>query len=166
MNRPVAHRALGALIALVLVAALLARAAAPTGATTPEATVPNDARISVRHDVGSSVAFLTVRRSELSVVIAYHRAKGWFAAPSPAVPRTVDVSWTATQGDGPVPALAAAYGHAAGGTVRVTWADGHIDTAAVGTDGLWLVVRAGAVPLSGIDVVRADGTVVSHQAAP
>jgi hypothetical protein len=166
MNPRLADRALGALIALVLLAGLLALAAAPTGASSPEAAVPSDARISARRDVGPAVAFLTVRRSELSVAIAYHRSKGWFVAPSPAVPRSVDVSWTATGGDGPVPSLAAAYGHAGGGTVRVTWADGRVDTTGVGTDGLWLVVRRGAVPLSRVDVLGADGSVVSSPAAP
>jgi len=166
MNRPLVHRALGALIALVLLAALLAIAAAPTGATTPEATVPADARISARRDVGSSVAFLTVRRGELSVVIAYHRSKGWFGASSGAVPRSVDVSWTMTKGDGPVPALATAYGRAGGGTVRVTWTDGRVDTVAVGTDGLWFVARTGTATIGGVDVLNADGSVLTRQAAP
>jgi hypothetical protein len=160
------QRGLAVLTALVMLTALLALAATPTGASTPEAALPRDARISARRDAGSSVVFLTVLHGELSVVVAYHRAKGWFAATAPSVPRGVDVAVTGTSGDDPVPALTAAYGRADGPTVRITWADGRTDTATVGTDGLWLSVRDREVDLTKVDVLAAGGAIVASQDAP
>lgn len=166
MSRTVVHRALAALIALVLVSGLLAVAAAPTGAATPESALASDARVSARRDVGRAVVFLTVQHGDLTMVVCYPGAKGWFAAAAAPVPRSVELSWTSTRGDGPIPALAAAYGHAAGGIVRVRWADGAVDSTTVGSDGLWLAARAGPVALDGVDILGADGSVVSSETAP
>ena len=118
MTPVVARRALGAWITLAILAALLAVAAAPTGATSPEATVGQDARIAARRDVGSVAVLLTVARGELAIVVAYPGQKGWFSATADPVPRTVDTSWTSSTGNRSIPPFAAAYGRAAPGSVR------------------------------------------------
>lgn len=166
MNATTQRRAVALAIALALSAALLALAARPTGASTPEASVAEDARVSVRRDVGAVAVMLTVRRNDLSVVVAYHDSKGWFAAPADPVPRSTETSWTSTKGGGAVPALSAAYGRASAGRVRVTWDDDASDTVAVGTDGLWLAVRGGGAALARVDRLAPDGSVLSTEPAP
>ncbi len=164
MNATLVRRLVGGACAVLVLAALLALASRPTGAASPEAAVGSDARVSVRRDVGAVAVLLTVRHGDLALVVAYHESKGWFSAPVDPVPRAAQTSWTATRGGGSVPALSAAYGRAAGGTVRVTWDDKRIDTVSVGSDGLWLAARDGRAHISQVDRVGADGSVTSEPA--
>jgi hypothetical protein len=166
MKPAVVHRAIAAWIGLALFAALLALAATPTGAATPEAAVAPDARIAARRDVAPVAVLLTVTRGDLAIVIAHPEDKGWFAAAADPVPRTIDTSWTATAGNGEVPALAAAYGRAAPGSVRVTWEDGATDTVAVASDGLWLAARRGAVRIAKVARLAPNGAVRSEEPGP
>lgn len=161
-----ARRLVGAAIALVLLAALLALGAQPTGSATPEATVASDARVAVRRDVGPVVVMLTVARGDLTLVVAYHESKGWFAAPVDPVPRSVETTWTSTRGGDGIPPLSAAYGRAAPGKVRVAWADNASETVTVGTDGLWLAARTGQVELAAVQRLAPDGTVMSEESGP
>jgi hypothetical protein len=165
MSATVLRRAIAVLVGLVLLAALLALAARPTGSATPEAAVPDDARVSVRRDVDDVAVMLTVRRSDLSLVVAYRQSKGWFAAPADPVPRSAETSWTSTKGGGEVPALSAAYGRASAGNVRVTWSDQASDTVAVGTDGLWLTVRRGEATVALVERLAPNGSVLSEEPA-
>ena len=166
MNAPLARRALATWIGLALISGLLALAAAPTGAASPEATVPSDARIAARHDLAPVVVLLTVAHGDLAIVVAYHRPKGWFAATAESLPRSVETSWTATDGAGPVPPLAVAYGHASAGTVRVAWDDGSSDVVPVASDGLWLAARRGRLHLSRVTRAARDGSITSEETAP
>jgi hypothetical protein len=166
MRPVVLHRVVGAWIALALLAALLAVAATPTGAATPEAAVGTDARIAARRDVAPVAVLLTVTRGDLAIVIAHPDEKGWFAAAADPVPRTIDTSWTATAGNDDVPALAAAYGRAAPGSVRITWDDGATETVPVASDGLWLAARRGNVRVAKVSRLGPDGSVLSEEPGP
>ena len=163
MSTTTQRRAIAVVVGLVLFAALLALAARPTGSATPEASVPDDARVSVRRDVGAVAVMLTVRRNDLSVVVAYHESKGWFAVPADPVPRTIETSWTSTKGGGGVPPQSAAYGRASSGSVRVTWSDGASDAGEVGTDGLWLVARRGEATIARVERLAPNGAVLSEE---
>jgi hypothetical protein len=157
------RRLVGGGIAVVLLAALLALGAQPTGSPTPEATVPADARVVVRRDVGSVAVMLTVSRGDMALVVAYHESKGWFAAPVDPVPRSVETTWTSTPGGGAVPALSAAYGRATAGRVRVTWSDTASDTVTVSSDGLWLATRRGQAQIARVERLEPDGRVASEE---
>jgi hypothetical protein len=116
--------------------------------------------------VAPVAVLLTVTRGDLALVIVHPDTKGWFASTADPVPRTIDTSWTATDGNRDVPPLAAAYGRAAPGSVRVTWEDGATETVEVASDGLWLAARRGNVHLAKVTRLAPDGSVLTEEPGP
>lgn len=156
----------GGLVFGLVLAGLVVVGGAPTGARTAEGVLPPGDRVAARAGVGDVVVMVVAHGTERYLVVAHRGAKGWFGLRPPRPQPGAPVAWTATPGNGTVPALSAAYGRAAGGSrAVVTWADGRTQVARVALDGTWLAARAGRVALREAKVVDARGDVVA-QVAP
>ena len=143
---------------VAIVAALVVFASLPTGAATRDAVVPADARVAATGAVGGARVLLLSQRGRLRLLVAYHRAKGWFGVPVAPAPQGSPVAWAATRGSGVVPSLSAVYGRVDGVQLRVRWADRREAQVAPASDGAYLVVRRGRVRVADVSVVAADGS--------
>jgi hypothetical protein len=170
MNRVIDHprlpQAVAGVAGLLLVAALVGLASVPTGADTPQGTVPDGRRVAASTSVGDVEVMVLSTTARLNLLVAYHGEKGWHGiAVDPAPPGAV-AAWAATRGGGEVPALSAVYGRATGAEVRVRWADGQTAVAGTASDGTYLAARPGLVRSSRVTVLGDDGAVLSEVKGP
>ena len=152
--------------ALLLALALVGLASVPTGADTPQGTVPDGRRVAATARVGEVRVMVLSGRSRINLLVAYRGEKGWHGvAVDPAPPGAV-AAWAATRGGGDVPALSAVYGRATGAKVRVRWADGETRVTTTALDGTYLAARSGMVRSSSVTVLGDDGAVLNEVKGP
>lgn len=157
------HRGLVAgLIATLLVVALVFVASLPTGADSPEGTVPRDARVAASATVDDVEVLLVSTGGRLSVHVAYEGPKGWLAAELSPAPAHTWAAWAGSAGDGPVPPLAVVYGRSPADRVVVRWVDGEEGAADVASDGLYLAVRPQRVEAAGVAFFDDAGALVAE----
>jgi hypothetical protein len=166
LDHPRTPRLLLVATAVLLVAALVGLASVPTGADTPQGTVPDGRRIAASTSVGDVRVMVLSTRSRLSLLVAYRGEKGWHGVAVDPAPSGALAAWAATRGGGDVPALSAVYGRATGAEIRVRWADGRTAVARTASDGTYLLARPGMVRSSQVTVLGDDGAVLSEVAGP
>jgi hypothetical protein len=166
LDHPRTPRLVLAAAATLLVAALIGLASVPTGADTPQGTVPDGRRVAASTRVGDVRVMVLSGRSRLNLLVAYRGEKGWHGVAVDPAPSGALAAWAATRGGGDVPALSAVYGRATGAEVRVTWADGHTAVTKTASDGTYLIARPGLVRSSQVTVVGDDGAVLSEVKGP
>jgi hypothetical protein len=166
LDHPRTPRAVLAAAGLVLVVALVGLASLPTGADTPQGTVPEGSRVASSARVGDVRVMVLSSRARLNMLVAYHGEKGWHGVEvDPAPPGTV-AAWAATRGGGEVPSLSAVYGRATGTRVRVRWRDGETVETTPQPDGTYLVARPGLVRSAQVLVLGDDGSVLVEVPGP
>lgn len=152
--------------AVLLAAALVGLASVPTGADTPQGTVPDGRRVAASTRVGNVRVMVLSTRARLNILVAYRGEKGWHGVAVDPAPPGALAAWAATRGGGDVPALSAVYGRATGAEVRVEWADGRTATTKTASDGTYLVARPGLVRSAQVTIVGDDGAVLSQVKGP
>ena len=166
LDHPRTPQAVLAAATLLLAAALVGLAGLPTGADTPQGTVPEGSRVAASTRLGDVRVMVLSARSRLNMLVAYHGEKGWHGVEvDPAPPGTV-AAWAATRGGGEVPSLSAVYGRATGTRVRVRWRDGQTVEATPASDGTYLVARRGLVRSAQVLVLGDDGSVLVEVPGP
>ena len=149
----------------VLLAGLIAFASIPTGAPSPAGVAPADGRVVVQQAVAGASALVVARPETLQLLVAVHKAKGWFGL------RVADtapdgIAWASTAGARGVPALSAVFGRATGATVRIRWSDGTETIATVQSDGTFLAARAGVERSVSVAILNVSGGIVRQVAGP
>lgn len=155
--RPSVVRWVSAVTALLLAVGLAAVAGFPTGDPSAEAVVPSGARLAARAAVADVHVLLTVDAGDLVVRIAFEGEKGWHGVAADPVPGRTAAAWTATAGNGSVPALSAAYGRVEADRVVVHWTDGTRASAVPARDGAYVVARPGRVLVDRVVALDAAG---------
>jgi hypothetical protein len=166
IDHPRLPRALAFGAGLVLVAALVGLASVPTGADTPQGTVPDGRRVAASTRVGDVRVMVLSTTARLNLLVAYKGEKGWHGVAVDPAPPGALAAWAATRGGGEVPALSAVYGRASGAEVRVRWADGRTAVARTASDGTYLAARPGLVRSKHVTVVGDDGAVLGEVDGP
>ena len=166
LDHPRLSRSLAAVAGLLLVAALVGLASVPTGADTPQGTVPDGRRIAASTGVGDVRVMVLSTASRLNLLVAYRGEKGWHGVAVDPAPPGALAAWAATRGGGDVPALSAVYGRATGAQIRVRWADGRTVVTKPASDGTYLAARPGMVRSSQVTVLGDDGAVLGQVKGP
>jgi hypothetical protein len=166
LEHPHTPRAVLAAAALLLAVALVGLASVPTGADTPQGTVPDGRRVAAQTRVGDVWVMVLSGRSRLNLLVAYRGEKGWHGVAVDPAPAGAVAAWAATRGGGDVPALSAVYGRATGAEIRVRWADGWTAVTETASDGTYLSARPGMVRSSDVTVVGDDGAVLNEVKGP
>jgi hypothetical protein len=169
LSERVRIRLLGAAITVVLAAALVALGSLPTGSRTLDGVVPAGARVAGRVPIGDAqVLLLSESGRRLAVLVAYRDAKGWFGVRVDSPPRNAVVAWASTAGATArhVPALSVVYGRTGAAQVRVRWRDGREGSVRPGSDGTFVLARAGQYRSSSVELQGADGATISSVSGP
>ena len=152
--------------ASVVVVGLTWLASVPTGADSAAATIGDGSRLAATAPLDDVEVLIAASGGALSVHVAYSTPKGWLSVRLPAAPSTAVAAWAATDGNGPIPALSVVYGRANGAEATITWADGEQSTATLGTDGVYVAVRAERVASEHVSIRGADGSSVVEVDGP
>jgi hypothetical protein len=161
------ERALGLVIAVLLVLGVVGLARTPGGASSAAGTVDDGATITTQTSIGSARLLLVEHKGRLQLIVAHRRDGRWFGVDVDPPPADAAAAWAATRGGGGVPPLSAVYGRSRGSAgVKVTWADGRSTPVVPERDGSWLVARTGHVRSRQVTVTDAAGTVLTEIKGP
>ena len=166
LDHPRTPRLVLAAAGVLLAAALIGLASLPTGAATPQGTVPEGSRLAASSRVGDARVMVLSARGRLNLLVAYRGEKGWHGVEVDPTPPGTVAAWAATRGGGEVPALSAVFGRATGTRVRVRWRDGQSVEVTPEPDGTYLVARRGLVRSAQVLVLGDDGAVLVEVPGP